>query len=725
MKPITIEIPDVGADEETVAVLGRNMVAYHAVGRAGAMLVRNRLDQVLEDRKPIPRSLIWNIIREETDPTQVSVAQIDVASIRIWRAVNGIEAGEEKRPEVRESSGPVRRITIPNASPEAERIEVHLPETDWHGHRRPGTYYTYFDMGQAPALFEALGAALGVRPISPELAEGLWMMFAAARRGADEEEAFRDVLVNGLKYSARGIPEGSKTPRAPEPSASLKEAIGKALRSYRTVRASDELGPGCPLVEFFGTQTDSAEEELDRLADHLAGAVAHVAAAEPEKKEPSAWDVRHAIADWLNYADDRHAPDCTIHRPGMNWTNCDCRKARDEIFRVLPWYVVDADDATDDDLQESIRRVIEADHHGRRIEDYDRDQLACKIVAIVEAARPKASQPALSPADVRALRWAVQRAAEAALPIGEGELRQRAMAAAERLTARPALTAEEARAIRNCASYCATTAQSPWMRRFASLARAAVDRLTGSPGSPTSADPPEPTEGKGDSRDASEERPAGCDGTGYGEGCGCGDDRHFCPWHTTERQDDGTAKARLETLEQWRTREADPRLTIDRLTLGSLRERLDLIEGMRLHSRLAALEASAGKALLALETDAKEIRVHQGAILALQAWRRSCAHLPEDAEALAALVDAAVERAVEPVKNTTVNAHRLAVKAIDAAGAASREAGDAMAHAKRVWQGHVGDWNKLHERILALEMHRRGVNDGTAELAAKAEDGGV
>ena len=52
------EIPDVGADEETVAVLGRNMVAYHAVGRAGAAVVRNRLDQVLEDLFIMPDDYI-------------------------------------------------------------------------------------------------------------------------------------------------------------------------------------------------------------------------------------------------------------------------------------------------------------------------------------------------------------------------------------------------------------------------------------------------------------------------------------------------------------------------------------------------------------------------------------------------------------------------------------------------------------------------------------------
>lgn len=110
----------------------------------------------------------------------------------------------------------MKRITIPNADCEDDRIDVHLPETDEHGRRRTSTYYTYFSMGQAAPLFEALVEILGAQPISPELAAGLWEMYQAARCSPDHttRSAFIDVLTNGLKYSARGIPTGTKEPSA-------------------------------------------------------------------------------------------------------------------------------------------------------------------------------------------------------------------------------------------------------------------------------------------------------------------------------------------------------------------------------------------------------------------------------------------------------------------------------------------------------------------------------
>lgn len=90
-----------------------------------------------------------------------------------------------------------------------------------------------------------------------------------------------------------------------------------------------------------------------------------------------------------------------------------------------------------------------------------------------------------------------------------------------------------------------------------------------------------------------------------------------------------------------------------------------------------------------------EIAAHQDAIRALQEWRRSCAHLPADAGALAALVDAAVERDMEPrlgqVRQMLDSSHQTAIASIEA----------------------------VEARVLALET---APQSGGAALAAKATE---
>lgn len=74
-------------------------------------------------------------------------------------------------------------------------------------------------------------------------------------------------------------------------------------------------------------------------------------------------------------------------------------------------------------------------------------------------------------------------------------------------------------------------------------------------------------------------------------------------------------------------------------------------------------------------------------ICVLEGWRRSCAHLPADEEALGALVDEAVERALRPVAHRMSDLESMKIN--------------------------------LQGRVHALELHRQGLTDGQAEAATK------
>lgn len=65
-----------------------------------------------------------------------------------------------------------------------------------------------------------------------------------------------------------------RPPEAREPSLDLKEAISVALRSYLTLYPSLSTEAASDLDEVFGEDGGQAQAELDRLADHLAEAVA-------------------------------------------------------------------------------------------------------------------------------------------------------------------------------------------------------------------------------------------------------------------------------------------------------------------------------------------------------------------------------------------------------------------------------------------------------------------